>query len=54
MDIPGTVRSRLTPATPSTCRALLLIHEFADPGDIHPIATVIDQIRATEVVLGER
>ena len=35
-------------------RSLRLIYECADPGDNHPIATVVDQIRATEVLLDER
>jgi hypothetical protein len=30
-------------------RSLRLIHECADPGDNHPIATALDQLRAGEL-----
>jgi len=54
MDIPATVQTEWHERHTLTPQALRLIHEFADPGDTRPIATAVDQIRATEVLLGER
>ena len=54
MHIPETVQAEWHERQTLTRQALRLIPEFADPGDYHPIATAVDQIRATEVLLDER
>ena len=54
MDIPEMVRTEWHDLHTLGRPALHLIHEVADPGDTNPIATAVDQLRATEVLLGAR
>ncbi len=54
MNIPSTVQTEWHERHTLSRQALRVIHELADPVDTHPIATAVDQIRATEVLLGER
>ena len=54
MDIPSMVRTEWHDLHTLGRPALYLVHQVADAGDTHPIATAIDQLRATEVLLRER
>lgn len=50
MDIPSMVRTEWQDLHTLGRPALHLIHEFADSGDTY--ATAVEQLRATEVLLG--
>jgi hypothetical protein len=54
MDIPGTVQAEWHEGHILSRQALRLIRELADPDDTHPIASALDQMRTTEVQLGEQ
>ena len=54
MNIPAAVRNEWHDLHTLGRPALHLIREVADPGDTHPIATALDQLRATEVLLSAR
>ena len=54
MDIPAMVRTEWHDLHTLGRPARHLIHEFAASGDTRPIATAVEQLRATEVLLGER
>ena len=54
MDIPAMVRTEWHDLHTLGRPALHHIHDLADPDDIFSVTTAVEQLRATEVLLGAR